>query len=309
MSSIPFIREGFSPSSVNGVSNLACTEKALIRAAIVAGQGPYKVGRTRAARASAAMRMCAAVASLDTSTPQLLPTSEYLHPGSTEKAAKSFCVGNTLCSHSTLMKLRIPWLVDIENDDLMAGYVPKKLSGTRKRPDFIGQNDKGQWFVFESKGRNTQPNPKMMLEWEEQAKAITHINNIPVAHNIISATYLNDNKEWELKWVDVSPNLALGDLFFEESSFFTAYYAPIVELIESESKTIQSKGGVLSYIPTLDAYVGIHNRVLSAIRKKSFEVIKEFARENKESRVEFVNDLEVSTFADGILIALGKELT
>ena len=139
MKSIRLTRKDFPDPKDNGSRKLRFTEKALLRAVVVAGQKPRPGQKTRAARADADMRRGAIVSALDMLGQSLKATPEFIDTGRTDKGLKSQFVGHALCAHSAYVELKIPWLADIENVRLMASYNPKYKNPQLKiRPDFIG---------------------------------------------------------------------------------------------------------------------------------------------------------------------------
>lgn len=304
---IKLTRQDFPTPGENGVRELRYTEKALLRAVVAAGQGPLSSGKTRAARADATMRRSAIMSSLDMSGSTLIPTQEFLVAGSTDMAVKSQFVGHALCAHAALFELKIPWLVDIENKKLVSKYKPT-FGRTKQRPDFIGQDDKNRWYVFESKGRVTKPRPANLKDWKKQATAISRVNGKQVAQHIISVAHLRRRAKWELLWVDPPVENEIIEFEFEDISFFDAYYEPIRDLIERESLPVITEDGSLYYTPLLDAYVGLHRTILEALEKRDPNTLRMFASQFVNSNIERIDQTAVSIFADGIMIALPEDL-
>lgn len=307
MKSIRLTRMDFPAPNDNGVRDLRFSEKSLLRAVVVAGQGPNLNSKSRAARADATMRRSAILSALDMSGSTLIPTQEFLAAGSTDMAVKSQFVGHALCVHAALFEQKIPWLVDIENKKLVSKYKPK-FGRTKKRPDFIGLDNQKRWYVFESKGRVTKPTPANLKDWKEQATAITQIKGKVVSQHIVSAAFLRRREEWELLWVDPPAHEDGIQFEFDDISYFDAYYDPIRELIERESLTLTTDDGLLYYIPLLDAYVGIHRTIVNALEKRESVSIRAFASNRATFGLEIVDEANVSIFADGIMIALPKDL-
>lgn len=237
----------------------------------------------------------------------LKPTQEFLAAGSTDMAVKSQFVGHALCVHAALFEQKIPWLIDVENKKLVSKYNPK-FGQTKKRPDFIGYDHQKRWYVFESKGRVTKPTPSNLKEWKKQAKAITQIKGKAVSQHIVSVAFLRRREEWELLWVD--PPVHEGGIQFEfdDASYFDAYYDPIRDLIEREPLTITIGDNLLYYIPLLDAYVGLHKTILNALENRESDSIRAFASNRAHFGLEMIDGATISIFADGIMIALPKDL-
>jgi hypothetical protein len=194
---ISLTRRNFPPPH-NGLRALPYSEKSILRAAVAAGQKPWPRSRTAAAQADIDMRIAAVRSALDMSAPQLTPTPHFLASGSTDRAHKSYYVGNALCAHAAYRELRIPWLVDVEK---VKWSISVRKPAGKKRPDFLGLDPSRQWYVFESKGRTSRPTAPELLRWKSQARAIKAVKGKSVVHNIVSAACLKKN-EWGLLWVD-----------------------------------------------------------------------------------------------------------
>ena len=97
MKQITFIKKKF-PKSADGTFKLPFTEKALLRAVVAAGRKPSGGKRSSAAQADIDMRINAIKSAVDMRGETLIATPEYLASGSTDKAHKSFYVGNALCA-------------------------------------------------------------------------------------------------------------------------------------------------------------------------------------------------------------------
>jgi hypothetical protein len=95
---------------------------------------------------------------------------------------------------------------------------------------------------------------------------------------------------------------------FEEFSFFDAYYGPIRELIARNGVSVNTSDGSLSYIPSLDAYVGLHKDMLDALESRNPNSVRAFADEHEVNWDDDNDDSPINTFADGLLIALGADL-
>lgn len=302
-----FALEDF-PTLTTGVSELAFTEKSLLRAVVAAGQKPNSTNSTRASRADAEMRRSAMISALDMSGSNLTPTPEFCLAGSTDQATKSFYVGTALCAHAAYVELHIPWLVDIENKKLKKRY-EMEWRPTGKRPDFVGLDSSAQWYVFESKGRVTKPSYRHKSEWKIQAQSIARVNGQTVSQHIISAAHLDKAKsEWQLLWVDPPVKNEPVELAFDDFSFFDSYYDPIRELIDSGFLPISVSEGLLFYIPTLGVYVGLHQVVLGALERQDPSSIREFAGVQSGFDLEEIENRPVSVYADGVMIAFLHDL-
>ncbi len=301
MKQITFTKKNFSKVE-DGTSKLAFTVKALIRAVIGAGRDPRLSTKTIAARADIDMRISALKSAVSMAGSTLVPTPEHLAAGSTDKAHKSFYVGNALCAHAAHLKLAIPWLVDFERLD------PKfKISskGTKQRPDFLGQDTSAKWFVFESKGRSSSPGRSDLNSWKRQATAVKRVNNRQVTHGIVSSAYISRSNEWELLWVDPPADENAADFSFDAFAFFDAYYEPLVSFIERGGPSVETLGGTVALFRDAAVYVGLHREVLAAVRAHDGSAILSFA--SRMNTHEATQQDGSSLFRDGLIVKLGPE--
>ena len=184
MKQITFTKRSFSPKSRNGIFKLPFTQKALLRAVVAAGQSPTSKPTSIAAQADIDMRIGALRSALDMGSSALIATPEYVAAGSTDKAHKSFFIGNALCAHAAYVELKIPWLVDYEHLTPKIKIVRGK---TKLRPDFLGKDLKSKWFVFETKGRASGPADHEIKDWKKQAGSVKRIDARKVKEGMVSS--------------------------------------------------------------------------------------------------------------------------
>jgi type I restriction enzyme R subunit len=306
MKRIVMTKKGF-PGSGHQCIDLPFTEKDLLRAVIAAGRNWRKRKKSVAEQADIDMRVNALRSALNMSGPSLTPTPEFLESGSTDKAHKSYYIGNAICAHGAYVDLKIPWLVDMD-----------KLYPGKKRPDFLGLDVRGNYHVFESKGRSSSPGKEELDKWKEQAKSVSRVKELgklkkqsrfvsragesEITFNIVSAAYINRAHEWELLWVD-PPSDPEDLLVFDKFSFFDAYYSEIITLIDRSKVRIDSAYGELAYLPEIELYLGIHKEIREGYERREAEVIKTFAARRMESETpEASTGFEPRLYADGIII-------
>jgi type I restriction enzyme R subunit len=300
---ISLIKEKF-PGVPREVRELRYTIASLIRAAATAGQKLPHGKRTAAAQADTDMRINALRSAVDMSGYSLTPTPEFVAAGSTDRAHKSFYVGNTLCAHAAYVDLKIPWLVDVER--LSHGFKVTTGPGCARRPDYLGRDTQRRWYVFESKGRNRHPSRSSLDDWKLQAESIKQVNGSAVTCNVVSAAYISKLGHWELLWVDPPPELEVASVEFDEIAFFEAYYAPLLALIEGGGESLSGPDGTLRYVPALDAYLGLHSEVQNALRDREPAAIAGFGTtRGQEENAETLNEIKTSIFADGVMVVLG----
>jgi type I restriction enzyme R subunit len=303
MNHITFIKKNFS-SSEDGQFQLGFTAKALIRAVVAAGQKPTPGRKAYDAQADIDMRISALKSAVDLRGPSLRATGVFLASGSTDRADKSFYVGNALCAHSAYADLGIPWLVNVEK---LSPRVRIEKRKTSRRPDFLGRATRHAWFSFESKGRAKSPGPRLLKDWKKQARAVKKVNGKDVQRGIVSAAFLNKTREWELLWADPPSDRDSLELEVDESTFFNAFYQPIVNFIQSDNPSIELREGILRLSSVSDVYVGLHGQVLSAFLRQNWGAVTSFASEAlaPEDQNGAILPDGSRLFRDGLIIKLG----
>jgi len=291
------------PENLDGVSEVGFSEKALIRGAIAAGNNPRSRSTAPDARAHLDGLAALVKSSLDTSGPRLRPTGHFMDLGSTKKGDKSFDIGNALCAHAALEKLKVPWLVDVET--LPSALSVKFKKGSKQRPDFIGQDGRKNWYVFESKGRTSKPGPANLKKWKKQAEKIHSINGVAPNHAIVSAAYLNSDGEWEMLWVDPAPTPEeREEIEVSEAEFLSVYYGPLFNaLLENQDAWEASTFGPILRLPISGVFIGLHAEVFTALRSAAFSRVIALGREWAGTPSQ--ENLGTTLFADGILVRLG----
>ncbi|MBK6418069.1 MAG: hypothetical protein IPF79_02610 [Ignavibacteria bacterium] len=290
--------------ALNGDVDIRFSQKALIRGAIAAGQSPRK--RVTARDELAHLDELAALirSSLDTSGPELYPTTLYKGLGSTAKGIKSFGIGNALCAHTAYVKLGIPWLIDIEK--LPARVSVQFKRNSNQRGDFIGKDTKGNWYAFESKGRGRKPSCDDLEKWKKQVKTVKAINGKAPACHIVSAAYLNSNKVWEVIWVDPPAERGVT-INLSERHFFDEYYSRLfLALVKQSGTTTEGfQYGPSTFLPRSKVEVGLHSEVFSALQTGNYARIAEFGQRNLESSEDLKSE-DTTLFADGIFVRIRK---
>ena len=294
------------PQGVSRDSQVPFSRKALIRGAIAAGNDPDVPVVGSDAKAHLDGLAALVRSSLDTSGAALRPTAHFTTLGSTIKGDKSFGIGNALCAHTAYEKLKIPWLVDIET--LPAHLDLTVKAGSKKRPDFIGQDGRGNWYVFESKGRTSKPASGKIASWKTQAEMIRKVNGVKPMYNIVSASYLNDNGVWEVLWVDPPPEGG-EEIEFPQASFFRSYYRLLLVAI-MENRRVNTAYGPVIQLPDSGVSVGLHREILDALLTEGAERrIIDFSVRHFENGGGGEEEAPpaISLFADGILVGLNPE--
>ena len=312
MRAISFAMEDFPDDSfLGGYTILPITTNALMRAVIAAGNNPALKPPDIHAKHDISMRVSVLKSALDLSDKDFLrPSKHFQRSGSTDKGIKSEFIGNALCAHAALFELNIPWLVNVES--LGSRYqVHPPLTG--QRPDYLGRTFRGDWHVFECKGRSQRSSDTEIAEWKVQAEAIRRVNGKRVVYNIVSNAFIDSRRrQWELLWVD-PPADDGSEIRMEENSFFDSYYEEIRNFVrERESLGVFSEHGWLVPVGDTGVFVGLHKEIQQAVWTIKPEAIINFARSHRYTMADLpfeimMND-GVSIFPDGLLIKHNSEL-
>jgi hypothetical protein len=241
------------------------TQNGLYRAAIAAGNNVANKPTTVAAKADIQMRFSALLSALDMMSSVPKPTQEFLKEGSTAKGVKSNIIANTLCAHSAMLSLNIPWLVDVERLAAEDDEIQIHRDASGLRPDYLGLDLDGHWHVFESKGRSSRPGEQQIARWKQQARSITHVNGERVRHHIVSASYLSPLKEWEVLWVDPEPQRVPAAIEINLGRFFQLYYKETICHWARHTDMEDFGDAVVAPVAASDRMVGLHPTVLEAL--------------------------------------------
>jgi hypothetical protein len=302
MSTFSLTMEKF-PKGWNGVYIQSVTEKALIRGAIAAGSNPRQRPRTLDAIAHQDFLAAIVRSSLDTTSPHLKSTDHFNSMGATDKGQKCLSIGNALCAHCAYAKLSIPWLFNIEKlpSSLVVGF----RNNSKKRADFIGLDNLGQWHVFESKGRSTKPCDKKVKQWKGQARSVRTINGGVPCLRIVSSTYLSSNKTWNVVWRDPPPERGI-DVNISIPAFFDLVYHDVFNTLVAALETDninETEFGPVVRLPKSGVSIGLHRSVLKAIVHREYLAILQFSKDFILPSRDTENE-HLSLFPDGIIVRI-----
>jgi hypothetical protein len=221
----------------------------------------------------------------------LIQTKVYEMSDPSEKTSISFYLGMTLAKLFAEKLFGVPKLLHfaVYKDN----YVIAATQG-KSRPDLIGQNLKGKWFVFEAKGRSNNFDQLALDKAKEQAKQIVSINTSAPLCRIGSEAFFDAGLCFQM----VDPEHIEGDrsrrieIDVEEAD--VQYYAPLETILASRDRRIpiivNGRRLLEVHIPEADLWIGVPDRDASA---------KLVGRPRKLLPMEYLG-------GDGVLIRLGE---
>lgn len=150
---------------------------------------------------------------------------------SSEKNTVSFRLGMGLTKFAAEAKLGVGWLIHAERL-LNAGGLTLQ-TGTLERGDLVGRDHTGTWHVFEAKGRSNPPSSKLLTKAKNQATRIQSINGQPPATKSASIVHLH-RAPIRVELIDPDDEATkVATMTIGEHEFFSAYYALLLQLMES----------------------------------------------------------------------------
>jgi len=118
----------------------------------------------------------------------------------TEKGMVSYFVGMTLCKLFASRLLLAPWLLHL---DVFRSALRPVLLG-RSRPDLVGEDIRGNWHAFESKGRSSVPSSTDKAKAKAQAQRLVSVNGQNCSLRIGSFAFFR-SEILEFCWRDPEP--------------------------------------------------------------------------------------------------------
>lgn len=119
----------------------------------------------------------------------------------TEKGMVSYFLGMTLCKLFASRLLLTPWLLHLD----VFKPVLNPVTLGRSRPDLVGQDTRGAWHAFESKGRSSFPSSADEAKAKTQAQRLVSVGGSNCSLHIGSIAYFRSDV-LEFYWSDPEPD-------------------------------------------------------------------------------------------------------
>jgi hypothetical protein len=147
----------------------------------------------------------------------------------TDKVMIAYQLGMGLTEYVAEVKLSIPWLMHL--DPLIKNRRVIILSGSKRRPDLVGQDAKNNWHVIEAKGSTGTIENGTKASAKIQASRIVSIDGQTPATRAASLISLG---KCPIYCEVIDPDEEQPDpvkLEIGEKTFYSAYYEPLISLI------------------------------------------------------------------------------
>ncbi len=208
----------------------------------------------------------------------------------TEKGMVSYYIGMTFCKLFSEKILKTPWLMHLS----CCRQIPIEAKLGRSRPDLIGQNQNGEWYVFESKGRSSKPSSTDIQKAKQQANRVISIGGQKASLNIATFTYFKKD-HLEFFWCDPEAEPDNPITLAPPESEWQYYFAPAFSL--------SAGGGATGREPDLelaDVRVEVHPTVRNLLTDQQWEKAQRWANSNRDDLI------QAGYQPDGFKVIAGK---
>ncbi len=173
----------------------------------------------------------------------------------TEKGMVSYFLGMALCKLFAWRLLQMPWLLHL---DVFRPILNPTLLG-RSRPDLVGDDNRGRWHAFESKGRSSVPSQDDKTKAKNQALRVVSVGGRRCSLHVGSFAYFKSD-ELHFYWRDPEPVPEEPIRLPAPKEEWRHYYAPAFSLI-SETKD----AALLEARGSADITVEVHLKLIDSL--------------------------------------------
>ena len=152
-------------------------------------------------------------------------TAAFASLDPTEKGMVSYFLGMTLCKLFAWQLLEAPWLLHL---DVFRSKLKPVVLG-RSRPDLVGEDAKGNWHAFESKGRSSVPSSTDRQNAKSQAQRLVSVNARRCTLHIGSFAFFHSDV-LEFYWRDPEPDARDPITLPRPEPEWRYYYEPALSL-------------------------------------------------------------------------------
>lgn len=214
-------------------------------------------------------------------------TTVYRNMDPTEKVFVSFSLGMVMSKLFALKLLEVSWLEHVAN---VNSSITTKTQ-TKSRPDLIGLNARGDYVIFEAKGRTNSFDQKAQITAKEQTKVIDKIGAIKPILRVACQSYFKNVLEVRIEDPEEIQEESI-DIEVSEKEYFQLYYSLFQRLTEQELELLKPVGIEIGFTDTL----------IEALKSREF---KELTTKTKEP---YFDNNGFKCFPDGLKIKLNPEL-
>ena len=308
--SVDFPRSNTKVSSGTRCENFAWSD--LIWAAITVGRrGWFDVIRHGTPSAYEILfRVCLLKTALQAAAtaPRFVWTGAYRNLDPSEKGSVSYFMGLTMCKLFAERFLDVAWLLHL---DVYRQQINPVLLRGRSRPDLVGHSTRGEWIVFESKGRTCGPTQNDKSKAKVQARRLTHVKGHQIAYGVALFSYFYQD-ELKVHWQDPKPDDDSGEpeepfsLEVELGDFLKHYYRPILDFIGHERLREHLESQRIIIIEEADFSLGFEPHVLKSLLAEDYASVYRILTHRDATALAGTETPALPFKLDGIVIKAGE---
>jgi hypothetical protein len=224
---------------------------------------------------------------------RLCRTDAFAALDPTEKGMVSYFLGMTLCKLFASRLLHTPWLLHL---DVFRPFLNPIILG-RSRPDLVGEDNRGNWLAFESKGRSSVPTSADKLKAKTQAQRLISVNGHNCSLQIGSFAFFR-SAVLEFYWRDPEPASGAAIELPRPAAEWRYYYEPALSLA---SDTVSGSAAIER--ERADVEIEIHPKVRLLLEEGQWPQARQLTIELGDALV------EQGYQPDGIKVTAGDSWT
>ena len=218
------------------------------------------------------------LANLQESEGSVVKTDAYRSLDGSEKAAVSYFIGLTVAGLVARHLFDVRWLMhlDVYQRSLHPG-LPRS-----HRPDLVGADELGRWYVIEAKGRSNGADRRVLARAKEQTLKLRQVCGEKPRLRVASVAYFSRGGCLSLNLADpVAHHRDAIDWSFAEEKFLRDYYQPYVDLLSPNNRAVAAvddsdidvvelngRQVLVVALPDVDLEIGLASRVYDLLRSK-----------------------------------------
>lgn len=305
MPELTYKAENFLPSwgqNFEGEHTICCSWEEIVWSAITVGKASWadvwKHGGYSLMEANFRLSMIYAYLKQNYSG-NLIQSPVYATSDPSEKSAISYFHGLVF---TKLLSEKLFGLTYLMHIDVYRRRYGLKFHG-ENRPDLIGFDLNGGWFVLEAKGRSGPYSKSTMEKAKKQVRSLRKINGKDPKLKAAVQSFYNSNDALQLRIMD-PPEFDEGAVDIDINQSLIEYYRMIIELIDNNKQLLVNDKH--SYVIRLD---GVD--VMIGLDKYIYNSMKNYGTVDFESMVNILSDIPAGRTdgykgKDGIYIKCGE---
>ena len=280
---VKYRARGFGPEyGMNGDGSIATTWPELVHAALTVGRRGWRdvLRHGRYSLFEMCYRTAMLLANLQGSQGQIRKSDAYHALDPSEKAAASYFIGLTLANLMARRLFGVHWLMHL---DVYHNTLQPHLLGSG-RPDLVGSDALGRWYVMEAKGRSNGLTGDVVAKAKEQTKKVRRVCGRTPRLRVASVAYFS-RESLSLRLEDpVGQDVGAVDWDFTENQFLRDYYDPFAALFDqngrfdarefntnAKSERVNGMDFLVADLPDVDLAIGLERRIYE-VHKSAGEV-------------------------------------